>query len=237
MTRLGQRKSMKRSKAPKTWRIHRKERKWTVKTVPGPHSGSKSIPLLLILRDYLGYTQTRKETKTVLNRDLVLLNGKLVKDERSPVGIMDIVEIPTVNEYYRVLPDKKGMLYLHKIKKKEKDLKIYSIRGKKVLKNGAIQLNLHDGTNIPGENSHNVHDMILYDLSKKEIKEHIPFKKGALGLAVDGSNVSRVGRIIEAEEGQETVLLKSESGMFKTLKDYVYIVGKGKPSVSVPEGI
>ncbi|MEA1993992.1 MAG: 30S ribosomal protein S4e [Euryarchaeota archaeon] len=237
MTRLGQRKSMKRSKAPKTWRIHRKEKTWTVKTKPGPHSGLKSIPILLILRDYLGYTRTRKETKTILNRGLVLLDGKLVRDERRPVGIMDIIEVPKANEYYRVLPNKKGELYLHKIKKKEKDLKIFSIRGKKILKGGVVQLNLHDGTNVLGENTHKVHDMILYDLNKKEIKEHIPFKKGVLGFAVDGSNVSRMGRIIEAEEEQGTVLLKSENGMFKTLRDYVHVVGKGKPSVSIPEGI
>ncbi|HDM22622.1 MAG: 30S ribosomal protein S4e [Methanomicrobia archaeon] len=238
MTRLGQKRSMKRSKAPRTWRIHRKEKKWTVKNIPGPHSGESSIPLLFILRDYLGYAQTRREAKIILNKGMVLVDGKVRRDERFPVGVMDVLEIPKTEEYYRVLPNKKGELYLHKIPKEEKNLKIYSIRGKKVLKKGIIQLNLHDGRNIIGDNTYNVHDTILYDLSQKEIKAHVPFKKNALGLVIKGNNVSKVGKILEIGSkngGSSTVVLESKIERFRTLKEYIYIIGKGKPLISIPE--
>lgn len=238
MTRIGQKKCLKRSKAPRIWRIHRKEKKWTVKNIPGPHSGQKSVPLLFILRDYLGYAQTRKEAKMILNKGLVFVDGKVMKDERTPLGIMDVIEIPKTKEYYRILPNRKGEMRLHKIQKEEKNLKIFSIRGKKVLKRGVIQLNLHDGKNILGDNTYNVHDTILYDLSKKEIKEHIPFKKGTLGFVIKGTNVSKMGKIVEINKrdvGRSTVILESKRERFKTLKNYVYIIGKGKSLLSIPE--
>ncbi len=240
MTKYGESKSMKRSKAPKTWGIPRKEKTWTIKPKPGPHSGTTSIPLLFILRDYLGYAKTRKEAKMILNNGLVLVDGKTIKEERIPLGVMDIVEIPKTEEYYRILPNRKGELYPYGIKKKEKDLKLFNIAGKQILKGGSIQLNLHDGTNILADNTYNVHDTVLYDLSKKKIKEHVPFKKGVLGLAIDGNNVSKTGKIveIEVEEGKETtVILQSEHEKFKTLRDYVYVVGKKSPLISLPEEI
>jgi len=238
MTRIGEKKSLKRSKAPKIWRIHRKNKKWTVKNIPGPHSGEKAIPLLFILRDYLGYAQTKREAKIILNRGLVLVDGRIRKDERFPVGVMDIVEIPKTKECYRVLPNRKGEIYLYKIQKEEKDLKIFSIRGKTLLKNGVVQLSLHDGRNILGDNTYNVHDTILYDLNKKEIREHIPFKKGTLGFVVKGNNVSKMGKIVEIDKreiGHSTVTLENKRERFKTLKEYVYVVGKGKSLISIPE--
>lgn len=238
MTRIGEKKSLKRSKAPKIWKIHRKNKKWTVKNIPGPHSGEKAIPLLFILRDYLGYAQTKREAKIILNRGLVLVDRRIRKDERFPVGVMDSVEIPKTKECYRVLPNRKGEIYLYKIQKEEKDLKIFSIRGKTLLKNGVVQLSLHDGRNIVGDNTYNVHDTILYDLNKKEIREHIPFKKGTLGFVVKGNNVSKMGKIVEIdkrETGHSTVTLENKRERFKTLKEYVYVVGKGKSLISIPE--
>lgn len=238
MTRIGEKKSLKRSKAPKIWRIHRKNKKWTVKNIPGPHSGEKAIPLLFILRDYLGYVQTRREAKIILNRGLVLVDGRIRKDERFPVGVMDVVEIPKTKECYRVLPNRKGEIYLYKVQKEEKYLKIFSIRAKTLLKKDLIQLNLHDGKNIVGDNTYNVHDTILYDLNKKEIREHIPFKKGTLGFVVKGNNVSKMGKIVEIdkrETGHSTVTLENKRERFKTLKEYVYVVGKGKSLISIPE--
>jgi len=234
MTRIGEKKSLKRSKAPKIWRIHRKDRKWTVKNIPGPHSGETSVPLLFILRDYLGYAKTRREAKIILNKGLVIVDGKTIKKERFPVGVMDVVEIPKTEEYYRVFPNRKGEMYLHKIQKEEKDLKLFSIRGKKVLKKGVIQLNLHDGRNIIGDNTYNVHDTILYDLSKKEIKTYIPFKKGTLSFVIKGNNVSKVGRIAEIDK-RGIITLENKKERFKTLKEYVYIVGKVKSLISIPE--
>ena len=238
MTRIGEKKSLKRSKAPKIWRIHRKNKKWTVKNIPGPHSGEKAVPLLFILRDYLGYAKTRREAKIILNRGLVLVDGRIRKDERFPVGVMDIVEIPKTEECYRVLPNRKGEMYLYKAPKEEKYLKIFSIIGKTLLKNGVVQLNLHDGRNILGDNTYKVYDTILYDLNKKEIKGHIPFKKGTLGFVVKGNNVSKMGKIVEIDKrktGHSTVTLENKRERFKTLKEYVYIVGKGKSLISIPE--
>jgi small subunit ribosomal protein S4e len=227
---------MKRSKAPKKWKIHRKEKKWTVKTIPGPHLGKISIPLLFVLREYLGYAQTRREAKILLNDGLVRVDGRAVKDERRPIGPMDVIEIPKTEEYYRIFPNRKGEVILHKIEESEKNMKIYSIRGKKIVKNDIVQLNLHDGRNMIGDNTYHVYDTILYDLEKDKITDHILFKKGALGLVTKGNNVAKTGKIIEIEKGKGNIVtLENKIEQFKTLKEYVFIIGKGEPVISVPE--
>ena len=51
-------KHLKRLKAPRALTIHRKERKWTVRANPGPHPLEKSIPLGIVIRDYLKLSDT-----------------------------------------------------------------------------------------------------------------------------------------------------------------------------------
>ena len=60
-------KHMKRLNAPRTLKLHRKERIWTIRTQPGPHGLRESIPLGLIIRDYLALADTLRETKRVLS--------------------------------------------------------------------------------------------------------------------------------------------------------------------------
>ena len=56
-------KHLKRLAAPRTVRLHRKEKTWTIKSSPGPHLLDKSIPLGLIIRDYLGLCDTYRAAK------------------------------------------------------------------------------------------------------------------------------------------------------------------------------
>ena len=68
-------KHMKRLNAPRTLRLHRKERVWTIRTSPGSHSLDKSIPLGLIIRDYLNLADTLKETKRIISDGEILVDG------------------------------------------------------------------------------------------------------------------------------------------------------------------
>jgi len=63
MARKGPKRHLKRLAAPTAWYIRRKEYKWAVRPSPGPHSMKTSIPLLYIVRDYLGYAKTAREAR------------------------------------------------------------------------------------------------------------------------------------------------------------------------------
>src|SRR6266571_3186944 len=61
MARKGGSRQLKREPAPGFWPIKRKERTWAPNTRPGPHSREKSIPLVIVIREILGYARTAKE--------------------------------------------------------------------------------------------------------------------------------------------------------------------------------
>ncbi|RZN47376.1 30S ribosomal protein S4e [archaeon] len=240
MGRKGDGKSLKRSFAPRQWKIHRKENVWTIRNMAGPHSSELSIPITFILRDYLGYARNVREVKKILNEGLVLVNGKAHKDYRFPVGVMDIIEIPRTEEYYRVVPDYKGSLTLHPISADEKDKKLYKISNIIALKGGKYQLNFHDGNNYVTTKKYNTYESVIFDLDKNEIVDTVPLEEGSVVLIVSGRNVSHIGKIVEIQNfgmNPDTVTLESSKGTFQTLKDYVIAVGTGsKPMISLPEG-
>ena len=147
MGRKGEGGHMKRKPAPKLWPIHRKEAVWTVMPKPGPHSLSSSLPLALIVRDMLGYAKTAKEAKKIISHGKIKVNGKVRLDERFLVGFMDIVSIPEIKKYYRVLPSKKGFL-LKTINSDQAKFKLSRIEDKTVVKGGKVSLDLDDGSNV-----------------------------------------------------------------------------------------
>ena len=115
MAKMGSRKHLKTYKAPKTWPIHPKEDTWTVKPSAGSHSIENSLSLTLVIRDILKLADNSREAKRIINSGNVLVDGRVIKDYKFPVGFMDIIEIPKTGEVYRVLLDKKGRLQLNKI--------------------------------------------------------------------------------------------------------------------------
>ncbi len=172
-------KHQKRIAAPRSWRIERKTAYWTVKPRPGPHPGDRSMPLLLIIRDMLKLADSSKEAKRILNEGEVVVNGRVRKDLKFPVGIFDILSIPRIKDNYIVLLDKKGKLSLVKIGQEEASKKLCRVNGKRMLKGGQIQLNLHDGRNILLEEERaekiKTKDSLLISLPDTEI---LQIKKG-----------------------------------------------------------
>ena len=75
----------KRLSVPKSWPVERKTEVFTVKAGAGPH-GEDGVPLLILLRDVLGYVDSKKEARYALNQDTILVNGVAVSDERLPIA-------------------------------------------------------------------------------------------------------------------------------------------------------
>jgi len=238
--RKGEGKSLKRAFAPRQWKIHRKEKKWTITNRPGPHTSDLSVPITFILRDYLGYAKNVREVKKILHEGLVLVNGKPRKDYRYRVGLMDVVSIPRTEEYYRVVPNYKGNMVLHPIPAEEKDKRLCKVTDVRMLKGGKYQLNFHDGTNMVSPSKVNTNVSLIYDFEKNEIVDTLPLEEGSMVLIISGKNVSQIGKIAEIRHfgiNPDAVTLESPKGTFQTLKDYVIVIGKDEvPVISVPVG-
>jgi small subunit ribosomal protein S4e len=250
MGKKGGSKSLKRKPAPKFWPIHRKEFVWTVKPKPGPHSLESCLPLAIVLRELLDLAKTRKEAKKIVSEGKVHVDGKIRREADFPVSLMDVIFMPNINKAFRVWPSSKGLI-LHPIDRKEAAFKLCRIENKKNVRNGHVQLNLHDGSNIlvkvadpknPQEDVYETLNTLKVSLPEKQILEHIKMKKNALAMITSGKNIGKHGKIVEIEDmkGQKRrkTLVKiqdKEGGTYQTILDFVFAIGETHPSISLPE--
>jgi small subunit ribosomal protein S4e len=249
MGRKGECGHLKRKPAPKIWPIHRKEAVWTVLPKPGPHSLSRSLPLTLIVRDMLGFAQTGKEAKNIISHGKIMVDGKVRRDERFLVGLMDVVSIVDAKKSYRVLPSRKG-LFLNPIKSDEAAFKLYRIEDKTVVKGGRVQLDLHDGTNFlvnenvqtPEKGVYQTLDVLKLSVPDRELIEHTKMNVGANAIVIGGKNMGKCGKVTTIEKKPNTkrrdliVTIEDTNGdQFQTILDLVFILGDAKTSISLPE--
>lgn len=241
--RKGESKHFKRKPAPKMWPIHRKEAVWTVKPKPGPHSLSRSLPLGLIVRDVLKFAKTGKEAKNIISREKIMVDGKVRRDERFLVGLMDIISVLDAGNSYRVLPSREG-LFLHPIKSDEAAFKLCRIEDKTVGKSGNVQLDLHDGTSylLPEEDVYQTRDILKLSVPDRELLGHMKLAVGAPAMVTGGKNMGRYGKvtIIEKKPNQKRraliVTIEDKKGIqFQTILDFVFVLGDNKSSISLPE--
>jgi len=250
MGRKGEKKHLKRKPAPKIWPIHRKEAAWTFKPKPGPHPLSRCIPLALIVRGILQFAKTGKEAKTIISQEKIKVNGKIQREERFPVGLMDVVSIPDAEKVYRVLPSEKG-LFLNPIEPDEAEFKLCRVEDKTVVKDGHVQLNFHDGTSVlirvndpkkPEEDVYRTLDTLKLSIPDREPLGHMKLTVGAPAIIIGGKNIGKYGKItaIEEKPGQKRkgllVTIKDKNGnQFQTILNFIFVLGDTKPSISLPE--
>ncbi|RMF90557.1 MAG: 30S ribosomal protein S4e [Methanobacteriota archaeon] len=235
------RRHLKRLAAPRSWKIERKTHTWVVRPRPGKHRLDESLPLLHVVRDILGYADSYREAKRIIKEGGVLVDGRVVRDPKQGVGLMDVVEVPKTKERFVVLVDSAGVLRLSEIKATESKTKLLKIRGKTFVKGGVLQLNLHDGRNIlvkPEEaGNYHVHDTIVLNLKDNSIKQHLKYEVGAIVFVTKGSHRGEVARIKEINKIRSpmpnTVVLEKDGREFRTIEDYLIVVGRDKPILSV----
>lgn len=242
---------LKRLAAPKTWLIERKTHKWVVRPRPGPHPLERCLPLLLIVRDILGYADTAREARRIISSGKILVDGVPRKDYKFPVGLMDVLSIPDMGEHYRVLLDERQSITLVRIDEEEARYKLCRIDNKTTVKGGHIQLNLHDGRNIlvrvsdptnPVEDIYRTGDVLKIEVPSQRILDHIRMEKGNLAMIIGGKNTGRIGIF------EELVVLRSPSpnvailrdvrdgSEIRVIKPYVFMIGREKPEITIPGG-
>lgn len=222
---------LKRLAVPKSWDIKRKGITFITRPKPGAHSYEEGLPITLVLKDMLKYAHTTHEVKKLLINKSILVDGTRRKDHRFIIGLMDVISIPELKEYYRILVNEKGKLILVKIDEKEAKLKPCKITGKKLVKK-KMQLNLFDGRNIlvDKKNDYKTGDTIVIEIPSQKIVQHIKLERNAFLFITLGKKVGNVGK---AENiSQKEITFKSESGeIIETRKKYVFVIGKEKPVI------
>ena len=220
----------KRLSVPSGWPVERKTETFTVKAGAGPH-GEDGVPLLILLRDVLGYADSRKEARYALDEDNVVVNGTAASDEERPVGMFDILTFREREEHYRVFPDEGGRLALTPIDEDAAQSKLGKIIRKQDVAGGDVQLTLHDGqTLLVDDDAYSVDDSIVVANEDDEIVAHFEYEEGALATAVDGKHAGQIGTITEIQvtpgSSDNNVLLDAhdDGERFETVENYIVVI-------------
>jgi len=250
MTKHGQKRQLKRIAAPPLIPVPRKKGgRFIIKPHPGPHPASRAIPLGIILRDTLRYARTLKEAKRILNEGVIKVDGKVVKDYKYPVGMMDVIELVKTEEFYRIVPYQRRLV-LHKIPKDEARYKIARIIGKRYVKNGHIQLNLEDSRNILFKTGNEeerrkildtyfVGDSLMITIPDQKIIRHYHIEERKYAIITAGRHMGTHGKIQEIHKlfgpraSTVTIVTPANEHVITAL-EYVLVIGEDRPEISLP---
>jgi small subunit ribosomal protein S4e len=201
------------------------------KTSPGPHSAGDSMPLVMVIRDLLKLVDNARETKRVLYEGKVLVDGRVQKDYKLPVGIFDIISVPLINQHYRMMKDVRGRFYLSAIEAADAK-KLARIENKTTMKGKKLQINLSDGSNKLVEGDFKAGDSLVLSIPEKNIEDRIEFKAGNLAMVIGGKHTGQIGKIKEiivVKSSRPNRVIISGDRDFETVEDYVYMIGRDQP--------
>ena len=190
-------------------------RKGTKYVAVASRSNSKSIPVVVAVRDLLKLASTSKEVKSMIHNKLIKINGKPAKDINDPINLFSIIE---ADKNYILTLMKTGRFSLEETKDKDRKLKII---GKRKVKGGVLQYSLHDGTSFVSEQIFPVGETLILSKENKIVK-HLAFEKGKEVFILSGSNIGKVGKIRELIGNSLTV--KFDEGNVMLNKGQVILI-------------
>jgi len=231
---------LKRLNAPDSWHIAKKTTTFITKTAPGPHNAN-AMPIAVWLRDHMQYARNLKEVKQILGQKDVIINGRACRDPKMGIGIFDIIALPKINKYYRILRDKNGRHVSIEIDAEAAKTRLCKITNKTTITGGKVQLNLRDGANILADNTYKSGDSVVVSIepdTRFKIVDHFPFAVGNMAMIIGGRHSGNVARIVDIVKmpgsvPNRIILEDEKSGTkFDTIAPYVYIVGKKTSAVA-----
>lgn len=227
MANKGGNRHLKRLNTPANIKLARKTKIWLTRALPGKHKKRENIPLNVLIRDVLCLADNAREVKTMLNNGDVLIDGKIEKEVKMPIGLMDVISLPKLNKNYTIT-NKNGKLVVEEIKEAEKLCKIV---GKHVVTKGKINLVSHDGRNfLVDSKEYNIGDTIKIKVPEQKIVSHMPLKSGAKCLIIKGKHAGDIANLVElmpsTSQRAANAKLKSGDHEFITLRDYLFVIGE-----------
>ncbi len=223
---------------PKSWLVSRKSNKFIIKPLPGSHNLELSIPLGIILRDYLKYAETLKEVKLILNNENIFVNGKKVTSFKYNCGLFDIIEIEKNKEKFIILYNKVGRVILVNYNSTNLFLKVSN---KTILKGGKYSLNFSNGYNILVDlktfKTVKINDTVVFDYKTKKIKDIISFKEGNFLYVFKGNYVGLFGKVLSITKyngvSNDLVEIETENDKVVTSLSNCYMISKNKKDLNL----
>jgi small subunit ribosomal protein S4e len=231
---------LKRLNAPDSWHIARKTTKFITKTAPGPHNAN-AMPIAIWLRDHMSLALNMKEVKQILGQNDVIINGRPCRDPKMGIGIFDIIALPKIGKYYRILRDKNGRHVSIEIDAEASKTRLCKVMNKTVITGGKVQLNMRDGANLLADNTYKAGDSIVLSLEPEtrfKIVDHFPFAVGNMAMVIGGRHSGNVARIVDIVKMSGSVpnkiILEDEATntKFETISPYIYMVGRQTPAIA-----
>ena len=222
---MGSSSHLKRLAIPRSWPLPRKTTVWVTRQRAGAHSLERSMPLNIIVRDVLGMARSTREVKRILHQGLVKVDGRIVRDTRRGVGLMDVLTLGEEN--FRCVFDTNGRLRYRMISDDEAKWKVCRIEGKSTVRGGMTQVHLHDGRNILVEDAseHKTGDSLKISLPEQEILEHIKFGEGTRCMLVGGVHVGKLVDVTKYIVKRSSMPNEVEFDGFGTTSPNVFSVG------------
>ncbi|MBI2043624.1 hypothetical protein HYT25_04515 [Candidatus Pacearchaeota archaeon] len=212
---------LKRQEVPKRWPI---ERKGTTYVVRPRFNLKNGVPVLVVLRNMLNLAKNRKEVKRAIHLKQILVNGKIVRDEKNSVSLFDTISIIPSNEHYRIELSKGKKFDLRRIKESESMGKIAKVIGKKILRGKKVQINLSDGNNIISEMKCNTNDSILLNMKSKKPEKCIPFKENAKAVVFEGKHMGESGKVEKISHEHKMAEINVEGKKVNVLIKQIIVV-------------
>lgn len=234
MARKGKARHLKKISMPKVWKVPKKGKGiWITKPSPGKHSKNYSIPLGILIRDVLKIADNVKSVKKILGEGMILVDGRVAKDAKIAIGLMDLISIPKAGKHYRLLVIK-GTLKPVEITQEEAKIKYCKVINKTVIEKNKIQLNLHDGRNYLLEKEEDVFktgDTIKLLVPENKLAGFIKLEKNGFCYIYKGKHAGKIAELQEIMERagskESDARLKTQSGEeIITLKNYLFAVDK-----------
>jgi small subunit ribosomal protein S4e len=211
---------LKRKTIGKFWPVPKTGTKYLA--VPS-HSKENSIPLIVVMRDLLGFVKIKKELKKLIHEKKIMVNGKIVKEINYPLGLFDCISIPSISKHYRIILNGKRF-YVQEAKESELSKRIYKIIGKKILPKNKVQINLSNGKNLLSNEKVKTGEFIVLD-NKNKILKVIEIKKDSEVIAFKGKHIGIGGKIKEIiQEGENKIaLIKTKEGEIKANLENLFL--------------
>jgi len=216
---------VKRLASPRYLHIERKVSAYVLKPNAGRHTFQSSIALATVIKEKLNFAQNSREVKRILKAGGVEVNGKVIKDERYPVGFGDILHFKPSGEKYEIGVGSKGVIKIEKYEGKGEQAQ--KVIGKYIAKSNKEMLRLYNGVTLPSTKGVSVNDSVV--LKEGKVHKILKLEKGAKCLVIKGVHASLEGTIAEIKKGtalrDATVEIHGRNAKTETLLDNILVIG------------
>ncbi|MEM0441493.1 MAG: S4 domain-containing protein [Candidatus Caldarchaeum sp.] len=224
----------------------KKDTVFTVSPRPGPHPKKRSIPLLIAVRHLLSYAENAKTARKLIRSGKFFVDGKPVRDPRYPLGLMDVLSIPTTGEHYRILIRPGKGLFLFKIAEPEANFKVCQVLRKNHVRGGGLMIGLHDGRTIlfraeelERGRALKILDSVKIGLPDQDLLETVSLNTDVQAYVHSGARAGLYGKVAKIRRevvfpDKPTVTIETTSGTVTTLLRNVMPIGGETPWITLP---